>query len=140
MAGWSEIRLPLSRANEALGLGSARTSWSMNGIATKKIALGEIHFNLAVDHTNTALPAVERATLYRLSVAPVWIINAQWKTGVDLGVETNPEPNEKRRLAYTQLGLIHSPHRSIDLSLGIQRHIGGPARNASAAFGVTWHF
>lgn len=136
-----EIRLPVSRSDEAKGLGTARTSWGVIGIYSKTTGFGEVHLNVAVDRNNSAQPSTDRQTIYRFSVAPVWNVAEGWKAGFDSGLETNPDRTQKRHLAYGQAALVYSPDKNLDLSLGIRQNFrDGPVNSTSATLGVTWRF
>lgn len=143
MAMKPEFVLPISRAKEAAGFGNGRASYGLTLIATKETDFGELHFNLAVERSNYADTVTfnERKNRYRLSVAPVWAVADKWKLALDLGLQTNPDPAEKSRMGYVELGVVYSPSEDLDLSLGITRDVmDGPVQSTSASFGLTWRF
>ena len=139
-----EVRFPVSKDNEARGLGTARTSYSVGLLMTQETGFGAVHANLAAERVNyadDALNTAERRTLYRLSVAPVWDVAEGWKVALDAGLVTNPDRAAKARMGYVEIGAIHSPNKDLDLALGIVRNImDGDARTTQATVGVTWRF
>lgn len=139
-----EIQIPVSRAREARGLGTARVSYGAGLLLTQETGFGAIHANAAVErvnHADDALDAAERRTRYRLSVAPVWDIAEGWKLALDAGIITNPDPTARSRAGYVELGAIYSPSRDLDLAFGIVRNVhDGSTTTTQATVGVTWRF
>ena len=76
-----EIQFPVSDSREAQGLGTGKTSYSVNLIMTQETGFGAVHANAVaerVNYSDDALNSAERRTLYRLSVAPVWDVAEGW--------------------------------------------------------------
>lgn len=137
-----EVRLPVSAAKEAAGLGNGKTSYGLTLIATQETGFGELHLNLAAERDNFDDASIsDRKNRYRVSLAPVWTVAEQWKLALDLGVQTNPDSVEKARMGYVEIGMVYSPSEDIDLSLGITHDLmDGLVQSTSASFGLTWRF
>jgi hypothetical protein len=139
-----EIQFPVSKSKEARGLGTARTSYSVNLVMTQETGFGAVHANLVaaqVNHADDALNAAERRAHYRLSVAPVWDVAEGWKLALDAGLTTNPDLAASARMGYVELGAIYSPGKDLDLALGIVRNImDGDISTTQATVGITWRF
>lgn len=137
-----EIVLPVSASDEADGLGNGKTSYGLTLILTRGVPFGELHMNLAAERNTYADDTItDRRSRYRASIAPVWAVAEDWKLALDLGVQTNPDRTEKARMGYAELGVIYSPSKDLDLSLGIIRDLmDGEVRTTSATLGVTWRF
>lgn len=137
-----EIILPVSRADEAKGLGNGETSWAVTLILTQETGFGAIHANAAVEHSNFADSSIDdRKTVYRLSVAPVWAVAEGWNVALDVGVQTNPDRSQDAWMGYAEVGVVYSPSDNFDLSLGVIRDLrDGPVETTSATFGMTWRF
>ncbi|MBI4204484.1 MAG: transporter [Betaproteobacteria bacterium] len=139
-----EVQIPVSRAKEARGLGTARASYGAGLLMTQEVGFGAVHANAAVERVNyadDALNAGERRTLYRLSVAPVWDVAEGWKLALDAGLITNPDPTARARLGYVELGAIYAPTEDLDIALGIIRNFrDGSATTTQATIGLTWRF
>ena len=139
-----EIQFPVSKSKEARGLGTARTSYSVNLVMTQETGFGAVHANLVaahVKHADDALNAAERRTHYRLSVAPVWDVAEGWKLAFDAGLTTNTDLAAKARMGYVELGVIYSPGKDLDLALGVIRNVSdGAASTTQATLGLTWRF
>lgn len=138
-----EIVLPVSRAKEAAGFGNGKTAYGLTLIASKETDFGELHFNLAAERVNYADSVTfnERKNRYRISVAPVWAVADKWKLALDMGLQTNPDPAEKSRMGYVELGAVYSPSEDLDFGFGITRDVmDGPVQSTSASFGLTWRF
>lgn len=140
----SEARFPVSEEKEARGLGTARASYGIVLLMTQETGFGAVHANLAADrvtYSNDVLNSVERRTLYRLSLAPVWDAAEGWKVAFDAGLITNPDRTAKARMGYVELGAIYSPGKDLDLAAGIVRNImDGVAHTTQATAGLTWRF
>jgi hypothetical protein len=137
-----ELLLPVSRTDEAKGLGHGEAAYGLTLILSQETGFGEIHGNLAVARVNYADAGItDRKTLYRLSVAPVWVVSEAWKLAVDLGLQTNPDRSQDSTMAYVELGAVYSPSKDLDLSLGVIRDLNdGPVTTTSAVLGLTWRF
>ncbi len=139
-----EIQFPVSDSKEARGLGTARTSYSVNLIMTQETGFGAVHANAVaerVNYSDDALNSAERRTLYRLSVAPVWDVAEGWKLAFDAGLTTNPDLAASARMGYVELGAIYSPSKDLDLAFGIVRNVSdGDISTTQATAGITWRF
>lgn len=138
-----EITLPVSDAREAAGYGTARTSYALTFIYSRDVDFGEWHVNLSAEQVNYADTAAfpDRRNRWRLSTAPVWHVSETLKLALDLGIQTNPDPAERARMGFAELGLIYSPSSDLDLSLGWTRDLmDGPVSNATLSVGLTWRF
>jgi len=139
-----EIRLPINEGKEAAGLGSGRTSYALTAILTQEAAFGAVHANLATERARyrdtTTNPD---ATLFRVSIAPVWDIDEHWKLVLDVGSETERAGGSKTRAEYFEIGTTYSPNKDLDFALGIIRRTDhtspGTTTNAITA-GITWRF
>lgn len=139
-----EISLPLARKHEEQGLGSGAFSYAMNFILTKETGFGELHANIFAQHVNFDLAenlAVNRRNQLRLSVAPIWNLNDQWKLALDAGLVTNPDVSQKARMGYVQVGGSYAPQEELELGLGALRFLSdGPTRADELTLGLTWRF
>lgn len=139
-----EISLPLARRHEEQGLGSGAFSYAMNFILTQETSFGELHANLFAQHVDFDLAenlAVNRRNQLRLSVAPAWNLNDQWKLALDAGLVTNPDASQKARMGYVQVGGSYAPKEELELGLGALRFLSdGPTRADEITLGLTWRF
>ncbi|MCC7485076.1 MAG: transporter [Burkholderiales bacterium] len=139
-----EVRLAVPDEREARGIGTGRTSWGVNLIATKETGFGSVHANLVaerVNYSDDTLNAAERRNQFRLSVAPVWDVAEGWKLALDAGVMTNPDRSARARMGYVELGAVYSPGRDLDLAAGIVRNVSdGEVRTTTLTFAASWRF
>lgn len=139
-----EIRFAVSGSAEDRGLGNGKTNAGAALLLTRETGFGAIHANLAVDGQRYALAgnrAVHRAMLWRLSVAPVFELDERWRIAFDAGLVTNPHRAEKPRMAYVEAGVIHAPHRNLDLAAGLIRDVDHQGHHVyTLTAGVTWRF
>lgn len=114
-----ELRLPVSEANEAKGLGTGRTSYALTAILTQETGFGAVHANLVAERARYRDSiANPDATLIRASLAPVWDINERWKLALDVGSETERAGSDKTRSEYLEIGTVYSPNKDLDFALG----------------------
>lgn len=139
-----EIRLPVSAAKEAVGLGVGRTSYSLTMILTQEVPFGAVHANVVTGRDRyrdtTANPD---ASTSRVSLAPVWDVAEQWKLAADVGTDTRDAGGAKTRTGFTEIGAIYSPDKDLDFALGlIRRSDNATAKTTttSATIGLTWRF
>lgn len=118
-------------------LGGGEPTYTLALILSRETGSGEFHANLELAYNG----GEARATQARISVAPVWRLNDQWKWVLDLGLQTNPDPAENRTMGYVGLGVIYSPNEKFDFSLGVIRDVmDGTASTTTATLGLTWRF
>lgn len=137
-----EVLLPVSRADEADGLGNGKTSFGLTFIASMETGFGELHFNLEAARSNFADDAItDRKTFWRASVAPVWAVAEGWKLALDLGVQTNADRSQDATMGYVELGVVYCPSDRFDLSFGIIHDVmDGSADSTTATAQMTLHF
>ena len=115
------ILIPVSNNMQSNGLGTARTNWGVALIGSYLSDHYELHANLKYNSNYQAsIPGweFERNHLWTASVAPVWVINDQWKAGLDLGIQTNPGYNSKYE-AFTQLAVSYAPIENLQIGFGV---------------------
>ncbi len=148
--GWSfaikpALLTPVSRSMEASGLGNGKTNGTVSLISSYLQPKYEVHVNARYTSNLSYSGAEEQQAqhLWGVSVAPVWVLNHQWKLGVDAGLETNPNATSAQ-VAYAQIGAVYAPVKNLQIGLGLMgnRALGSPSReyNWSVMSGVTWQF
>ncbi len=134
--GWSLGFKPELQASTP----SARASWSSLLIASRDTSFGEFHANLFYARVNYKT-GTDRRDQWRLSVAPVFQINDQFKAALDLGYTTNPTAGERSAMSYALLGAVYSPNDNLDIAFGWQKNLDEPGNKTSqATLGVTYRF
>ena len=137
-----EILLPVSRADEAAGLGNGELSYGLTLIGSLETGFGELHFNLEAARSEFDDDTIsDRRDFWRASVAPVWKVAEGWKLALDLGLMTNPDRAEDATMGFVELGLVYSPNDQFDFSFGVIRDVmDGAADTTTATAQVTWRF
>lgn len=131
--GWSlaikpSLQLPVTQSMQQRGLGSARTNPQAALIGSYVTDTHELHLNMGYQSNRLASHEdnePERANLWRVSAAPVYVINDQWKAGLELGFESNPSLNSQYQ-AFAQLGIQYAPVENLQIGLGV---LGNTALN-----------
>ncbi len=148
--GWSfalkpALLTPVTRNMEASGLGNGKTNGSVSLISSYIQPKYEVHLNARYTSNLSYSGAQDEQAqhLWGISVAPVWVLNSQWKLGVDTGLDTNPNTTSAQ-VAYVQVGAMYAPLKNLQIGLGLMgnRALGSPSRefNWSVMSGVTWQF
>lgn len=137
-----EILLPVSRADEADGLGNGKTSYGVTLIASRETGFGELHFNAELARNNYKVDDPDvRKDFWRVSVAPVWAVAEGWKLALDIGLQANEDRSQDATMGFVELGVVYCPNDAVDLSLGVIRDLmDGPVETTTATAQATWHF
>ncbi len=139
-----EIRLPVSAAKEAAGLGAGRTSYGLTLILTQEVPFGAIHANLATGRNRFSDTATNPdASTTHISIAPVWEVAEEWKLALDVGSDSETAGGSTTRSSFTEIGAIFSPSKDLDFALGLVRRSDNAdprTTTTSATAGVTWRF
>lgn len=137
-----EVSLPVDQNQEALGLGSAETSYTVTAILAQETSFGAVLANIATGRTryHDTLNNPDTSTV-RLSIAPVWQITEQWKMALDLGTEIESAAGNQTHTEFLVLGIVYSPDKDIDVAFGLtQRNDHSGAGSTGVSGGVTWRF
>jgi hypothetical protein len=139
-----ELQPGATRSAERRGLGSGRTGYAATLIVTQEFDFGAVHWNVSGTRVRHALAENRhgsRQYLYRVSVAPVVDVAADWKVALDVGAITNPDRARRARMGYAELAAIWSPREDLELALGVIAFTGdGEPRTRTLAAGLTWRF
>jgi hypothetical protein len=139
-----EILLPVSAERESAGLGTGKTSANLTLILTQEVPFGAVHLNAGVGRErfrDTAVNPDVRIT--RVSFAPVWDIDEQWKIALDVGTESARTVGATVRANFVELGVIWAQSKNLDFALGLVRASddGSPGTTTHTAnAGITWRF
>ncbi|MEK7737546.1 MAG: hypothetical protein AAB319_07320 [Pseudomonadota bacterium] len=79
----------------------------------------------------------------RLSVAPVWDVTEKLKLALDIGTEHAASADIRSVSKFTELDLIYSPDKDLDIAAGTLRAVDNtPPRTitTTAVIGITWRF
>jgi len=133
--GWSAaikpaLILPVSKQMQDRGLGNAKTNFGLSLVTSYMADAHELHLNLDYTGNQYALTDAsedQRKSLWRVSAAPVYVLNEQWKVGLDLGLQTNPDYNSRYQ-AFGEVGVQYAPFDNLQIGLGV---LGSTAVSAS---------
>ncbi|MDP2751602.1 MAG: hypothetical protein Q8O31_03210 [Rhodocyclaceae bacterium] len=136
----SEIQMGSATA-ETNGLGNGKDTHALVLITSRETSFGEFHVNLSRTHVHTIEGNTNRKHLTRLSAAPVWQVNEQFKLALDLGIQTNPDSTQSQAMGYGLLGLVYSHDDNLEFVCGAKRQFhDGPLKAKEITAGVTWRF
>lgn len=137
-----EILLPASVEDEALGLGTGKTSGRLSLILSQKLSFGSLHFN-AVLGRERYRDSAQDTNRFRMSVAPVWDLSTRWKLAADLGGDFARSQGGRTHTRFAELGTIWSPNKDVDLALGLIRTLDDQRPRSmtnSMTAGLSWRF
>lgn len=124
--GWSlaikpTVTIPVTQSMQINGLGSAKWNGSVVLIASHIQPQYEVHINAGYQSNRIVqMPddTVQRRNLFSISVAPVAVINDDWRVGLDIGLQTNPGFDSNYQL-NAGIGVVYFAARNIQLGLGM---------------------
>ncbi|HEX2531518.1 MAG TPA: transporter [Burkholderiaceae bacterium] len=139
--------LTLPSGDDDKGLGNGRANFGATLIGTYDATPWVWHGNLALRQNRYAAQAdqdAQRTLLARISAAVWYVANDHWKLVADTGVMHNPDKNGADAMSYVLGGAIYSPHKDIDIDVGMKFGLGCRDCAAQArhqvGVGVTWRF
>jgi hypothetical protein len=139
-----EILVPVSGSAEAVGLGSASVGGNLTLILSQDLPFGAIHVNASAGRLRyRAAGNNPDSTPMRLSAAPVWHLNPQWRLALDMGAQWVQSSGQSLRTGFGEPGAIWSPDDDLDLALGVIRTADNQNPRTSAlavTAGLTWRF
>ena len=138
----AELGLAVSREQEALGLGNGRGYYTLTAILMQETSFGALLVNLAsgqVRYSDTV--ANPDVTLLRVSLAPVWQVNEQWKLALDMGSARESAAGKQSYRRFIEIGAVYSPSKDLDIALGfISRQDENSTSNRGITGGISWRF
>lgn len=140
------VILPVSKNMQKSDLGHAKTNGGLTLIGSYLTEGAELHLNAG--YTSNRSDSLneepsQRTNLWSMSVAPVWVMNDQWKLALDLGLQTNPDKNSQY-IGLAEVAMVYSPVKNLQLGLGVitSPTINGQrtSRGMTVTTGLTWQF
>jgi Putative MetA-pathway of phenol degradation len=125
--------LLLPTGDEAKGLGTGSTGWSMLAIASYEPA-GTWAMHAHAGYTENRNRIGERVSLWQVAGAVLWRANASLTLALDLSAQTNPGGG--RTLQRVVLGALYAVSDDLDLDVGV-REGNEPALDRALLVGVT---
>ena len=129
---------PATTTQQEYGLGNARWNYGLTFVASYLSEKYEIHTNASYfrePYNNSyfvgMVPDPNRANLYSFSIAPVYKISEKIKIALDVGISTNPNEPQTSLTIYSQVALLYSLKKDLDIGIAYQRN----ATNFGIAFG-----
>jgi hypothetical protein len=120
--------ITLPTGDENRGLGTGRTSWSLNLIADVEAEPWVWLANISYARARFKLPQDQadfRSDLWRLSGGAEFIVRKELRMVGELGIRTNEVRNDPyfpgQHGQYAMLGLIYSPTEKVDFDIGLRK-------------------
>lgn len=139
------IQLPTG--DEDWGLGTGRTSWGVNLIATYDAKPWTLSGNVAYFRARFKVSQDEadnRENLWRVSGGVSYAASGEVKLVGELGVRTNPARNDPfqpgRYGQFAMLGVIYSPSEKIDLDVGLRKGLNRAESDTTVLVGATFRW
>lgn len=131
-----DLHLPTGRDERGLGAGRAR--WGANFVAG--YARGALEFLAHAGYIGNRNTLGERRSLRHASIAGLYAATQKLKLVLDVGRDTNPDPESRTALRDAVLGLIYAPREDIDIGLGVKKGLSDPAADGALLAGVKLRF
>ena len=137
----------LPTGDEDKGLGTGKTSWGVNFIATYEAEPWAVYGNVAYSHVSYKLPQDEvanRSDLWRVSAGAAYSMREELRLVGEAGVRTNQArddpflPGDTGRFAM--VGLIYSPTGKIDLDIGYRKGLNDAEPDWTVLIGATFRW
>lgn len=127
--------LTLPSGNAARGLGSGRSTYGLDFIASLEQNLLAYHFHAGYLRNLNSVD--EREDIFHLSGAVVYHANDKLKLVADAGINTNTDIFSRSWPATLVSGVIYSPRKELDLDAGIHVGLNRAATDYAFLSGVT---
>jgi len=92
------------------------------------------------EYGSTADRDASRSSLWSASALAEYEVTEGLELGVDVGASTNQDKTESKIPVYALAGVVCTPEKNIDLSLGVKFGITGPEPDLAGIAGVTIRF
>ncbi len=130
------VTLPVG--NEANGLGTGKTGYSLYAIASTGTHPWSFHLDTGYLRNNTRLP--ERKHLGHASLGVTRALGGNAKIVADLGIDRNPDPAARSQPVFLLGGLIYALSNGLDLDLGVKFGLTRAEADYSLLLGMTKRF
>jgi hypothetical protein len=139
--------LLLPTGDENKGLGTGKTSWGLNFIASYETKPWAIHGNVAYNRVRYKLPqddAANRSGLWRVSAGAAYSVREDLRLVGEAGARANPARNDAFLPGdtgrFAMLGLIYSPTGRIDLDIGFRKGLNDAEPDWTLLAGATFRW
>jgi hypothetical protein len=127
--------LTFPTGDDVLNLGAGRHTWSAYIVSTYALDQWAFHLHLGHFHFSNELNA--KVNIWHASAAVERKLTDNLRIAIDMGIDTNTDPEENKELVFLITGLVYSPRPNIDLDVGYKIE-GTDSMSASALLtGIT---
>ncbi len=127
--------ITFATGDEKRGLGNGKPTIGSLLIASFEQERFALHAHAGWRRNSNSIGQRQRITQF--AAAAVFKASEDLRLILDLSRTTNPDPADGTSIRYRTLGLIHSPHKNLDLDVGWRRAASAPALDHSLMFGAT---
>jgi hypothetical protein len=128
-----QIMLPTG--DDEKGLGNGRNAYSMDTVASYEMRYLTISGNLGYAYADNKFGT--RKNIWNASVAVVVDVAPRTKLSLDVGSYRNDDPHNNTNPAFSIIGLIYSPTKSLDLDIGLKKGLNKAEVDYSWGAGLT---
>ena len=133
----------MANANDDKGFGSGRNNLSATLIASHETGPWGLHYNLGMGTNRFKSQDAQggnRRMIWKTSAAATYAVTPQVKAVGDIGVARNADIANKQNPAYALTGLIYSPHKDLDLDVGMKFGLNNAEIKRQFGAGLTVRF
>jgi hypothetical protein len=131
-----DLHLPTGR--EELGLGAGRARWGTNFVASYQFGPLELLGHAGYLRNRNRIG--ERVSLWHTSIAALYAATDKLKLALDVGRDTNPDPESGSAMRELVLGLVYALSDDVDLGLGVKKGLSDPADDRAVLAGLKFRW
>jgi hypothetical protein len=112
-------------------------------LATHGSTAWSLHGNLGLmrnSYRESEAKRVYRNTVWRVSAAASYALDAPVRLLVDIGAKQNIERGNRKNPAFALVGVIYSPTKALDLDIGIKMGLNEAEADRQFGAGFTFRF
>lgn len=127
--------LTFPTGDDVLNLGAGRHTWSAYIVSTYALEQWAFHLHLGHFHFSNELNS--KVNIWHASAAAERKLTDDLRIVVDMGVDTNTDPEANNELVFLITGLIYSPRPNLDLDVGYKIESTDTLRASALLTGIT---
>ncbi|GAB4512201.1 MAG: transporter [Sulfuricaulis sp.] len=124
--------------NEAVGLGSGKSAYSLYLITTLEPRPWAFHLHLGYRHNRNI--ADERENIWHASFGGWREFGEKLKIVGDIGANTNTDKSSNTETVFLIAGMIYAINQGFDLDIGIKKGLTNPETDYTLLGGITLRF
>ncbi len=126
--------------NDAKGLGTGKTGYSLFFITTQEMKPWTVHLNLGYRRNENAPDVDERVDIWHVSAAVLYGVTKDLQAVANIGIERNRNKESNENPAFALGGFIYSVTEDFDIDCGVKAGLNEAETDYSLLAGTTFRF